>query len=67
MGRSFVVGSGESPPSGRAGALRRDQDEPVHFASVLLEFLRNSDPVPFDKADLRGRLTGQENPAGSPS
>jgi pimeloyl-ACP methyl ester carboxylesterase len=43
------------------------QDEPVRFSSVLLDFLKTSDPVPFDKADLRSRLTGQGNPAGSTS
>jgi pimeloyl-ACP methyl ester carboxylesterase len=43
------------------------QDEPVRFASVLLDFLTTSDPVPFDRADLRSRLTGREDSGASPT
>ena len=43
------------------------QDEPVRFASVLLEFLRTTEPAPFDRTDLRTRLAGRENPASSPA
>jgi hypothetical protein len=43
------------------------QDEPVRFASVLLEFLRTSEPAPFDKSDLRARLTRRETPGVSPT
>ena len=37
------------------------QDEPMRFASVLLDFLRTSEPTSFDKADLRKRLARQES------
>jgi pimeloyl-ACP methyl ester carboxylesterase len=40
------------------------QDEPLRFTSVLLEFLRSSEPAPLDKAALRTRLSGREKTAG---
>jgi pimeloyl-ACP methyl ester carboxylesterase len=37
------------------------QDEPVRFANVLLDFLNSSEPIAFDKAELRSRLASQES------
>ncbi len=41
------------------------QDEPVRFANLLLEFLRTSEPISFDKTDLRNRLANRDDPPRS--
>ena len=37
------------------------RDEPVRFTKVLLDFLRTSEPTPFDRVDFRERLAGRDD------
>ncbi len=39
-------------------------DEPDRFARLLLQFLASTEPVPFDRAILRERLSGRSRSIG---